>query len=216
MVEAYLKQRAQTLAEPGPHGTWAADFNRSLDRLGLLRERREELAALFDRSSSSADDNLDLAIDLLAGGWARSVLVDTRYYFDTHDNNQDQSGLNDRLFRSLSRMMQRLEDQGILDDTLVVVTSEMTRSLKLNRYSGKDHWPLVGYLLMGGGVRGGRRIGQTDDVVSPMPIDLITGAVDPNGSVPGYDQMFAGILELLDVDPEAYMPGVQPLSGLSA
>ena len=215
LVEDYLRRRAQAWQAEAPDVAWAQALERSVDRLELIRDGREDLAALFDRESRNPDDNLDLAVDLLSGGWARSVLVDTRYYFDTHAGNASQSSLNDGLFGSLSRMMQRLTDTGQLDDTLVVVRSEMTRSPKQSRGGGKDHWPLVAYLLMGGGVQGGRSIGATDERVSPLPVDLITGARDDGGSLPRYDHVYAGLVAQLGLDPAEHVPGVQPLGGFS-
>ena len=216
LVEEYLRRRAQARTVEAPLERWPVDLSDAIDRLEQLRQHRTELATLFDRAPGRADDNLDLAVDLIAGGWARSVLVDSQYYFDTHDNNSDQSGINDNLFGSLGRMLTRMRDLGILDDTLVVVSSEMTRSLQLNRTNGKDHWPLLATLLVGGGTVGGRRLGQTDDRQSPEPVNLVTGALDANGEIPAYNNLYAGILDHLGIDVEAHMPGVVPLGGIGS
>lgn len=213
LVEAYLRRRALARSHEAPLQRWPIDLSASIDRLEILRDHRAELAQLFDRSPRNADDNLDLAVDLLAGGWARSVLVDTRYYFDTHARNSDQSSLNNNLFGSLHRMLDRMESEGLLDDTLVLVTSEMTRSGRQNSGGGKDHWPLLANLLIGGGTVGGRTMGQTDELLAPRPVDLHTGQLDPEGMVPRYDHFFAGLLTHLGIDAAEHMPGVTPLRG---
>jgi hypothetical protein len=215
LVEDYLRRRAAERQQRMPDVRWNHDLQNSVDRLELIRDGREELAGLFDRNSRSPDDNLELAVDLLSRGWARSVLVDTRYYFDTHAGNAGQSSLNDDLFGSLSRMMQRLSDTGQLDDTLVVVSSEMTRSPKQGPTGGKDHWPLVAYLLMGAGIAGGRTLGATDDRVAPLPVDLHTGQRDDAGDLPRYDQVYAGLVAHLGLDPAEHSPGIQPLGGFA-
>jgi len=214
LVEGFLRRRAAAHAASRPDTRWPVDLSASVDRLEVLRDRRDELLPLFDRDPASADDNLDLAIDLLDGRWARAVMVDAQYYFDTHSDNADQSGLNDALFAALGRMMQRLTDRQMLDDTVVVVASEMTRSLQLNRFGGKDHWPLLATLVMGGGTVGGRTLGATDDRLAPVPVDLATGVLDPGGDIARYDQQFAGLLAHLGLDPAEHVPGVAPLGGL--
>jgi uncharacterized protein (DUF1501 family) len=60
-------------------------------------------------------------------------------------------------------LLDDLEDMGLLDSTLVVAMGEFGRTPKLNFRGGRDHWPGVWSTLMaGGGVRGGRLIGESD------------------------------------------------------
>ena len=44
-------------------------------------------------------------------------------------------------------------------------------------------------------------------------MNLVTGALDTNGEIPAYDNLYAGILDHLGLDTEAHMPGVVPLGG---
>jgi uncharacterized protein (DUF1501 family) len=62
-----------------------------------------------------------------------------------------------------------LEAEGLLDDTLVVMAGEFGRAPKIThlaqhyQYPGRDHWgALQSVLLAGGGVQGGRVIGESD------------------------------------------------------
>jgi uncharacterized protein (DUF1501 family) len=66
--------------------------------------------------------------------------------------------------------MEDLSSSGLLDDTLVLVTSEMGRKPSLGdprsggkSGAGRDHWTAcMSVLMAGGGIQGGREIGATD------------------------------------------------------
>ena len=59
--------------------------------------------------------------------------------------------------------MQDLHDRGLLDETLVVVMSEMGRTPRLNANAGRDHWTsCYGMWFAGGGIRGGTVVGESD------------------------------------------------------
>ena len=95
-----------------------------------------------------------------AGGW------------DTHGNNFN--CLKDHLLpefdRGFSALVGDLTDRGLLDSTLLLVTSEMGRTPRIGdprsggvAGAGRDHWThCMSVLLAGGGVRGGRTYGTSD------------------------------------------------------
>jgi uncharacterized protein (DUF1501 family) len=95
-----------------------------------------------------------------AGGW------------DTHGDNFNclKNCLLPQFDRSFSALMEDLAQTGLLDETLVLVTSEMGRMPKVgDRRSGgtigagRDHWTAcMSVLMAGGGIQGGREIGETD------------------------------------------------------
>lgn len=70
--------------------------------------------------------------------------------------------------RGISALLEDLQAQGMLDDTLIVMLGEMGRTPKvsaLNRSpgakAGRDHWGAVQTVFIaGGGVPGGRVIGR--------------------------------------------------------
>lgn len=65
--------------------------------------------------------------------------------------------------RSFSALIEDLEQRGMLDSTLVLVTGEFGRTPEVNGNTGRDHWPNAFTLLMaGGGVSGGRVWGESD------------------------------------------------------
>jgi uncharacterized protein (DUF1501 family) len=92
----------------------------------------------------------------------------------------------------------------------------MGRTPRLNADAGKDHWPVTSAMLLGAGVRGGRMLGGTSDELDALSIDLQSGAIDAGGKQLQAGNLVAGVLETLGVDPEAYLPGVEPLRAFRA
>lgn len=84
--------------------------------------------------------------------------------WDTHSNNFTATpDLCDKLDRGLSTLVGDLSDRGLLDETLVVVTTEFGRSPKINQSLGRDHYPKAfSASLFGGGVKAGHVVGETD------------------------------------------------------
>ena len=67
------------------------------------------------------------------------------------------------LDQTYSALMQDLEDRGLLDETLVVMMSEMGRTPKINANAGRDHWTeCYSVLFAGAGIRGGTVYGESD------------------------------------------------------
>lgn len=65
--------------------------------------------------------------------------------------------------QAVPALLNDLQDRGLLEKTLVVVTTEFGRTPRINQLAGRDHWPnAFSILLAGGGVRGGQVIGATD------------------------------------------------------
>jgi len=176
------------------------------DRHLLLDEMRTGKAQTLSQLS-------DLAVGLLANDVCRAITIADGQIWDTHTSNISQHGNFNSLFDSLNTLVQGLEDRGLLDDTVVAVVSEMSRTPKRNAEKGKDHWPTTSALLLGGPVRGGRVLGGTDDLVEAMPVDLATGETYAKGQVLRYDNFAAGVLAMLDIDPGDWFPGVEPYLG---
>jgi uncharacterized protein (DUF1501 family) len=63
----------------------------------------------------------------------------------------------------LSALLQDLRERGLLERTLVLAMGEFGRSPKINKDAGRDHWEhCYSALLAGGGVHGGRVVGESD------------------------------------------------------
>ena len=71
-------------------------------------------------------------------------------------------------------------------------------------------------LLFGGGVRGSSQIGGTDDLLESLSLNYTSGEPDPSGELNKYDNMAAGLLDMLEVDPERWLPGVVPFRGMQS
>ena len=100
------------------------------------------------------------------------------------------------LFRDLSSMPGVEPGKTLLDETLVVATSEFGRTPDMNPVKGRDHWRFVyTSLFAGGGVKGGRIIGKTDDVGGTC--------LDPGWNhkeQPQMDNILASIYSALGID----------------
>jgi uncharacterized protein (DUF1501 family) len=67
------------------------------------------------------------------------------------------------LDQTVSTLLTDLSDRGLLATTLVVAVGEFGRSPKINDKAGRDHWEkCYCALLAGGGVAGGRVVGDSD------------------------------------------------------
>jgi uncharacterized protein (DUF1501 family) len=64
-----------------------------------------------------------------------------------------------------SALLEDLYQRGLLDTTMVACLSEFGRTPKVNPAGGRDHWPQCWTVYFaGGGVKGGRIIGKSDDI----------------------------------------------------
>lgn len=118
--------------------------------------------------------------------------------WDTHRNNfsilkENKLPVFDQVY---SALLGDLEAQGLLDETLVVVTSEMGRTPKVNAAGGRDHWTYCyGSMLAGAGIQGGAVVGASDATaayVKDRPVSTT--------------ELCATIYELLGIDPETRVP----------
>src|SRR5438309_11452376 len=63
-----------------------------------------------------------------------------------------------------SALIDDLAQRGLLATTLVANLAEFGRTPKINPAGGRDHWPNCWTVyLAGGGVKGGRLVGKSDD-----------------------------------------------------
>src|SRR4029079_5650340 len=77
----------------------------------------------------------------------------------------------DQAFAALIRDLDRT---GLLNDTLVMVSSEFGRTPKINGTAGRDHWPKVfSVVLAGGGIKRGSIYGSSNPVASEPEKDEI-------------------------------------------
>ena len=107
------------------------------------------------------------------------------------------------LDQALAGLISDLDDRGLLDSTLVLVTSEFGRTPKINATAGRDHYPRVYSVAMaGGGFQRGLVYGSSNSTASepeenPVRIEDVLTTV--------YQQL--GI----NADKELMAPGARPI-----
>lgn len=220
-AEAFVRKRAEQLRarftdDGGRNDRAIDDLLVSMDRGERFREKSAQiLDSLRIGTETTFQQQLVIAVDLIESGLCHTITVDTREEWDTHQINAGQHDAYDRTFTGLGVLMDDLEQRGLLDSVVVAVISEMTRTPLRNASGGKDHWGHTSALLLGA-VRGGAVSGATDHLLESMPMQLSTGEVSASGELCKYDNLAAGLLELVGVDPGEWLPGVTPFRGAHA
>ena len=94
-------------------------------------------------------------VEVTLGGW------------DTHANNHElQAGRINILDPAFANLIKELKKRELLDTTMVVCGGEFGRTPHVNPLGGRDHWPHGFSMAMaGGGIQGGRVIGETSSDV---------------------------------------------------
>ena len=131
-------------------------------------------------------------VSLTAGGW------------DHHDNIKNGIEKNmPTVDHAVATLIKDLDERGLLDTTLVLLTSEFGRTPKINPNAGRDHWPRVFSIMMaGGGVKRGVIHGSSDALGGEPEEDRVSVA-DMATTV--YNQL--GIT----ADKEIMAPGDRPI-----
>jgi hypothetical protein len=102
----------------------------------------------------------------------RLVTVDCRWW-DTHVQGFDsmRNGFLPRWDQCYSALIEDLDQRGLLETTLVVAWGEFGRTPRVNKDSGRDHYPNVfSAAIAGGPVKGGRVVGSSD-AKGAFPLD---------------------------------------------
>jgi hypothetical protein len=130
-------------------------------------------------------------VSLTYGGW------------DHHDNIRN--GVSNQMpsfDQAFAALIRDLSERGMLESTLVLLTTEFGRTPKINKTAGRDHYPKVFSIVMaGGGIKQG----------------YVHGSTDPTGSEPDNDPLAvqdyaATVYHLLGIDYEkTLMAGSRPV-----
>lgn len=131
-------------------------------------------------------------VTLTYGGW------------DMHDNIE--GGMRNQLpafDQGFSALIRDLSSRGLLESTMVCIGSEFGRTPKINATAGRDHWPKVFSVVMGGGgIKGGYVYGESNATASEPELDPLTVE---NWATTVYHQL--GIV----ADKELMAPGDRPI-----
>ncbi len=164
-----------------------------------LKQEPDKLRDEYGRNA--AGQRMLLARRLVESG-VRFVSL-TYGSWDHHDNIRNGvSGQLPTFDKAFAALIRDLEHRGMLDSTLVLVTTEFGRTPKINERGGRDHYPKVFSILMaGGGIKRG----------------YIHGSTDATGTEPDEDPLTvtdyaATIYHLLGIDFEkTLMAGARPV-----
>lgn len=120
-------------------------------------------------------------VTVTVGGWDHHERL--------HDRMREQLQPLDQAY---SALIEDLDTRGLLDGTLVLLTTEFGRTPKLNDKGGRDHWPGVfSVALAGGGVRRGYVHGASDATASSVEEKAV-----------GPEDLARTVFTLLGVDPD--------------
>jgi hypothetical protein len=97
---------------------------------------------------------------------------------------------------AISALITDLHERGLSNDVTVVVWGEFSRTPRVNKTGGRDHWPAAGSVLVaGGGLRMGQYVGETDRHAERPQ----TRAYNPQN-------LFSTLYHVMDIDPATTIP----------
>lgn len=100
------------------------------------------------------------------------------------------------LDQTYSALMEDLSERGLLDETLVVIMSEMGRTPRVNGNGGRDHWTFCySVMFAGAGIRGGSVCGASDAQAAYVKDRPVSPA-----------EICATIYQCLGIDPHSTVP----------
>ena len=195
--------------------------SRPLDftRLSIKANRMRESAALKPFDPATEEGQLWQAYggEVADGSLARSLILARRMVengvrfvevrlggWDTHADNFNQvQALSAQLDAGLATLIKDLSDRGLLDTTFVLCVGEFGRTPQINGDNGRDHHSDVfSAVIAGGGTRGGRAIGSSDDAGEKLKDRPVT--------IP---DLHATLLHACGIDParEYHTPDGRPI-----
>lgn len=189
--------------------TWRQAYNllTSNEVRGAFDLNRED-PRLRERYGRTLFGNCALVARRLVESGVRFVNVTWDLFWDRVHVNYDSWDTHTRNFAILkdtnlpefdqtyAALLQDLHDRGLLDDTLVVVMSEMGRTPRINPNAGRDHWTFCyGMWFAGGGIRGGSVYGASDAQAAYVKDNPVSTA-----------DVCATIFECLGIDPHSTVP----------
>ncbi len=132
-------------------------------------------------------------VEVTLGGW------------DTHTNNFAAVQRNAAsLDQGVAALINDLDRRGLLDETLIVLTTEFGRTPYVNENDGRDHFPKAfSGFIAGGGVKGGMAYGATNEHAT----EVVSGKMTP----PDFNATIAYGLGL-PLDQVIYSPSKRPFT----
>ncbi len=155
--------------------SWHAYHSRAVDLLQNVQVQRafrldDEPASVRDRYGRHTLGQSFLLARKLVEADVRFINVHDKVYngqlanWDSHENLFPRHAeLLPPFDQGFSALIEDLQERGLLESTLVVVTGEFGRTPRVNVNGGRDHWPdCYSVVLAGGGATGGSTYGESD------------------------------------------------------
>jgi hypothetical protein len=183
-------------------------FQRDADRTGLMTGLDAFEKQAFNLVLGDATEAFDLkkenskVVSRYGKGLGEQLLIARRLCekgcgfvtlnyggWDMHGNIlQSMKGRAPMLDHAVGTFVQDVQERGLGDNILLVISGEFGRTPKINRNAGRDHWaPLSTLALSGGGLKMGQVVGESDSKVTrpqtrPItPQDLMATVFDVLG-----------------------------------
>lgn len=227
-LDAYTQRRFDSLMEKfsleGRTGSRSQEMRESFRRWRELKDIKNDLGDEFSNIDGLGGEGIALAT-AFERGYAITGTLEARGSWDSHSNNYGQQNQAfDNTFEGLHEIVTHLASRPatsgpgtLLDQTTVVVMSEMGRTPKLNGSSGKDHWPITSVMMVGGGVGGNRVLGGTDDFQNAEPVDFTTGQITPGGKEVAAVHLGSALLGMAGLNANDFLPStVEPFTAFQA
>lgn len=163
----------------------------------------------FGQGALMARRLVEAGVKFVQVNWREHPIND--YGFDNHgDNFNKLKNIQlPQIDRTVPALLADLEQRGMLENTLVLMTGEFGRTPTINGSAGRDHWPFCfSYLIAGGGVPGGRVLGASDQFAA-YPAD---NPVSPENTVASvFERLGLNLRQLRDakvIDDIEEVPGL--------
>jgi len=137
------------------------------DTRSLFRQEEVNKWGDMRRSSNLLGRQLLLARRLVEAGCGFVTVMDAGW--DMHSNGNSPKNLagmqwlGHQVDQAVAAFLDDVQERGLSDKILLIVTGEMGRTPKINKNGGRDHWAnLTPLLLAGGGLKTGQVVGQSD------------------------------------------------------
>jgi hypothetical protein len=223
MIDAFVHKRVGEFAAKHEIGG-GHNQRRSASYLNNLERSMEIEGRLFEAGLDSIGNSLFeqslKAVEMFRLGLSRTAMIRIPGGWDCHGGTQVNTNQYENFFLALDQLMAYMSTTpgmsapSLADEVVIVAMSEFGRTPRFNGNQGKDHWPFTSSLVVGSGVHGGRNVGATDEALIGLPVDFETGQPSSNGSLLGTENLGVALLKLGGLDPEQFLPGIQPFNAI--
>ena len=219
ILDRFVREKSQALAPKFVHRggkKLIRDFRQSLNQVQQLRSLEHNI----NFSSEEGESHIDSAISALSMGLCRCATLADGRDWDTHEDNSSQNPQFEELFADLNLTLSKMATKpgtnggSLLDETVVVVMSEMGRTPKFNATGGRDHWPYTSAMIIGNGIKGGRSLGAYTNNFSGVGFDHRNGKLLHDVIGVSSEDFGATLLAMAGIESGLFLPNARPFDRL--